>query len=286
MKKNFYHRFTKLLFLQVVFFSSFNAYAQSAGVPLSAAKNASVNKEALPVVIYREYGESKNAVTAYINGHVTGVLLPGAYTQVGVCQGTFNLSIQEQKTETKKVETQKFATKQSETTYIKVSGDGIAFREVLPTEALQDLKSIKVTSNVINRFSAICKSSERIVNLGADALFASNGSDISPTGVAQLNSLIADLKTQMNEVSGLKIIGHTDSLGDERYNEALSLARASSVARYLGKQGLSLPMETEGRGEREPVSVGCDQFKAERSNMIACLQPDRRVVIELLDKQQ
>ena len=49
------------------------------------------------------------------------------------------------------------------------------------------------------------------------------------------------------------VIGHTDSVGSESYNQALSERRAQSVANYLTSHGVPYDrLRTEGRGESEP----------------------------------
>jgi outer membrane protein OmpA-like peptidoglycan-associated protein len=49
------------------------------------------------------------------------------------------------------------------------------------------------------------------------------------------------------------VLGHTDSVGSESYNQQLSLRRADSVAAYLSARGISRDrLRTEGRGEMEP----------------------------------
>lgn len=49
------------------------------------------------------------------------------------------------------------------------------------------------------------------------------------------------------------IIGHTDSIGSNEYNQLLSERRAESVANYLAYEGVSrVRLHTEGRGEYEP----------------------------------
>jgi OOP family OmpA-OmpF porin len=55
------------------------------------------------------------------------------------------------------------------------------------------------------------------------------------------------------QLSGITLIGHTDDRGDEAYNKKLSLRRAEAVEKYLVKQGLNFGIETEGRGEEEPI---------------------------------
>ena len=58
-----------------------------------------------------------------------------------------------------------------------------------------------------------------------------------------------------NPAVRVRIVGHTDSIGTDRYNQGLSERRARSVADYLASRGIARArMVTEGRGEREPVA--------------------------------
>ncbi|OOZ35681.1 OmpA family protein [Solemya velesiana gill symbiont] len=53
----------------------------------------------------------------------------------------------------------------------------------------------------------------------------------------------------------LMIIGHTDSVGFEAYNQGLSERRAQVVADYLGSLGVSSNrMATKGMGESQPIA--------------------------------
>jgi outer membrane protein OmpA-like peptidoglycan-associated protein len=50
-----------------------------------------------------------------------------------------------------------------------------------------------------------------------------------------------------------EVVGHTDSIGSESYNQALSERRAASVVSYLTRQGVSSAhLSSSGRGEYEP----------------------------------
>jgi outer membrane protein OmpA-like peptidoglycan-associated protein len=56
--------------------------------------------------------------------------------------------------------------------------------------------------------------------------------------------------------SNLLIVGHTDSKGDDSYNENLSLRRANSAASFLANEGVPRTrVSTSGRGESEPVAT-------------------------------
>ena len=77
----------------------------------------------------------------------------------------------------------------------------------------------------------------------------------------------------------LVVTGHTDALGAPALNDALSLRRAEAVRSYLIARGVPAEAVTaQGRGSAEPVA-SC-QGAAPRAALIACLAPNRRVVIE------
>jgi outer membrane protein OmpA-like peptidoglycan-associated protein len=118
--------------------------------------------------------------------------------------------------------------------------------------------------------------------LSADALFEFDRGDLAgllPRGKGRLDALAAELR-ERGEVAGFHVVGHSDRLGSEAYNQRLSQQRADSVRRYLQGQGVSAPITAEGRGEREPVSQGCVGERASAA-LKQCLQPDRRVRIEV-----
>ena len=52
----------------------------------------------------------------------------------------------------------------------------------------------------------------------------------------------------------VRIVGHTDSVGEAAYNQALSERRAQAVANYLTRQGIAPSrLSVEGKGESEPI---------------------------------
>jgi len=62
---------------------------------------------------------------------------------------------------------------------------------------------------------------------------------------------IDDRSGDLIQIKGIMVIGHTDHLGSEAYNEALSSRRAESVARYLMSQGVSKRNLSIVRGDGE-----------------------------------
>jgi len=84
-------------------------------------------------------------------------------------------------------------------------------------------------------------------------LFATNQSDLTPAAKSQLDALMTRL--QGADVSSIKVVGHTDNIGTDAYNQALSERRANSVADYLLSKGVAPnKVSSEGKGESEPVA--------------------------------
>jgi len=56
------------------------------------------------------------------------------------------------------------------------------------------------------------------------------------------------------------VIGHTDSVGSDAYNQALSERRAQSVVNYLGDHGVArVRLEAVGRGETQPRTTNATE---------------------------
>jgi outer membrane protein OmpA-like peptidoglycan-associated protein len=92
-----------------------------------------------------------------------------------------------------------------------------------------------------------------VITLDDAVLFAFNKSDLTPAGQSQLDSLMD--KLQSADVVSIKVIGYTDNVGSQTYNQALSERRASSVAAYLLNRGLAPDkLTSEGKGESQPVA--------------------------------
>ena len=122
------------------------------------------------------------------------------------------------------------------------------------------------------------------LELGADALFAFAGSarkDLNPAGLRSLENLVAQINKEYVDIEQIHIIGHTDRIGSAASNYTLSLARANTVAQYLVENGIARNViTTEGRGLTQPV-VDCGTSTQQTPELIACLQPNRRVVLEI-----
>ncbi len=117
------------------------------------------------------------------------------------------------------------------------------------------------------------------VALASDVLFEFDKAQLRPEGQQKLDELADRIKDA--QVESVVAVGHADRIGSEQYNEKLSAARAESVRQYLAQKGLEEQrVRSEGRGETQPVTG--DQCKGQKgAKLISCLQPDRRVEIEV-----
>jgi hypothetical protein len=87
----------------------------------------------------------------------------------------------------------------------------------------------------------------------SNLLFYTGTSNLKPESMGAL----LDVSKVLKEVtSPVKIIGHTDSDGDDASNQKLSQQRAETVKSILAKQyGIDASLlSTEGRGETQPIS--------------------------------
>jgi outer membrane protein OmpA-like peptidoglycan-associated protein len=96
-----------------------------------------------------------------------------------------------------------------------------------------------------------------------NVLFAFDSAEL--TGEAR--GLLADVATRLTGANlvSVRVVGHTDSVGSDAYNQGLSERRARSVADFLIAQGVPAgKVSTEGRGESQPVADnGSDAGRAE-----------------------
>ena len=51
------------------------------------------------------------------------------------------------------------------------------------------------------------------------------------------------------------LVGHTDVRGTAEFNMKLSHDRAAAVASFLQENGLTVPIETDGKGANEPMHL-------------------------------
>src|SRR5690606_37979133 len=86
-----------------------------------------------------------------------------------------------------------------------------------------------------------------------DIKYATNSADITPASEFILDELIGFLNE--NPKVKIRVDGHTDNVGDQNDNMALSLARAGNVVEYLIQRGIARTrLSAKGFGPTVPLA--------------------------------
>jgi OOP family OmpA-OmpF porin len=121
------------------------------------------------------------------------------------------------------------------------------------------------------------------VSFNADVLFGFDRAGVTPSGKRALDKFATELSGV--EYDHVTIEGHTDRIGAQAYNEKLSLQRADAVKTYLVSRG-AIPankITTVGKGSSQPVTdAGACKGIQTSAAVIACLEPDRRVDLDVI----
>lgn len=123
------------------------------------------------------------------------------------------------------------------------------------------------------------------ITLQAETLFDFDKAVVRADGKSKLNDEVVAKMKQYPQVEVILVTGHADRIGKDAYNQKLSERRAAAVKDYLVSQGIEAQrIETAAKGESEPV-VPCSDVKGRENRknkkLVACLQPNRRVVVEV-----
>jgi OOP family OmpA-OmpF porin len=118
------------------------------------------------------------------------------------------------------------------------------------------------------------------IRFSGDAMFAFDASVLKPEGKTMLDGLVRQLDDATFDT--ILATGHTDRYGSDTYNQKLSERRAQAVKDYLVSKNVQANrIDAAGKGEMEPVTKASDCPGAKSTAVVACLQPDRRVDVEL-----
>lgn len=92
------------------------------------------------------------------------------------------------------------------------------------------------------------------VTFASGLLFAFDSDSIQAAAGTNLRELASSLQKYPD--SQLLIVGHTDNVGEDSYNQLLSQRRSNSAAAYLAAQGVARTrLAATGKGESEPVTT-------------------------------
>ena len=118
------------------------------------------------------------------------------------------------------------------------------------------------------------------VNIASSQLFEFNKATLTPAARKLLDDEVIGRLKDLGAIRYINVNGHADRLGSSQYNQKLSEKRADAVRAYLVSKGVEANrVETFGFGKTMPVKSCPDQKN--RKDLIECLSPNRRVVVEI-----
>ncbi|CAN5142351.1 OmpA family protein [soil metagenome] len=105
------------------------------------------------------------------------------------------------------------------------------------------------------------------VTFDSGILFPFDSDQLQPNGRANLRELAASLQEYPG--SEVLIVGHTDAVGTDSYNYALSQRRSQAAASYLASLGVARSrVDTQGRGESEPVASNASDVGRQQNRRV------------------
>ena len=113
----------------------------------------------------------------------------------------------------------------------------------------------------------------------ANILFDSNKSALTAAGRTTLDAFVGELGGL--DTQSVRAIGYADRMGSEAFNQILSEERVGAVKSYLVKKGVAADrVRTSAWGKARPSTAAGDCKDSNPKNL-ACMQPDRRVFVEI-----
>lgn len=134
---------------------------------------------------------------------------------------------------------------------------------------------VETTRSLLNDLKARRTDGVIVVDLPSDVLFDFDKSDLRADAEPALTKAAELLRSYPD--AQVTIGGHTDSKGDDAYNDALSMRRARAVAERLGAAA-GRTLGAEGFGESRPVAPNA---RPDGSDDPEGRQKNRRVEIRI-----
>lgn len=135
--------------------------------------------------------------------------------------------------------------------------ESITFTSKLPksyvtTSAMEVSEEEKEVINTLNEFHAEEIDDSTKLTLPEDILFNFDSDELREDADQAIEKLVKVLDASDGDV---EIVGHTDSKGEDDYNQGLSVERAESVLDALADSGIEESrMDTVGEGADRPVA--------------------------------
>ena len=148
--------------------------------------------------------------------------------------------------------------------------------ESKPIQALAAPAPIERYTQALDDSTSTLADNQKVtVTLASDVTFASDSADLAPAADAQLKTVAGQL-AQYPDGGTLTIVGHTDDVQDDAYNQTLSEKRANAVKTRLEQLTKLDKWKTSvsGKGESEPkIKDTTDEARAANRRVEITLTP-------------
>ncbi|MFG1944448.1 OmpA family protein [Nonomuraea sp. NPDC048826] len=122
--------------------------------------------------------------------------------------------------------------------------------------------TVTLATRLADPAASVAESDDQVeIALNTDVLFDFDKATLTPKARETLRRTADRISAEARGT--VQIVGHTDDVGEDGYNLALSLRRAKAVERSLAALVPDAAFRTEGKGETEPAAEGSsDQTRA------------------------
>ncbi|RTE64284.1 hypothetical protein EH243_18205 [Amphritea opalescens] len=227
-----------------------------------------------------------NSVLVTHDQRVVGGLMPGQYLVSSLCFGDNELTLKTTEDIKQSINFKSTPDKDLFVKIVSASKGVIRFELVNEAIAQDELTNLEYKSFLANRNFPQCSPEKEVIlkeiDLNADALFAFDGGMLSDlVAKNRLDKLVEEVSAFDMKSNRVVVVGYADRLGSDTHNQTLSERRAKTVASYLISHGVPGDIQAIGFGSAEPITTNCSDSLA-RPELIKCLQPDRRVSVQLI----
>ena len=147
----------------------------------------------------------------------------------------------------------------------------------IPTAMTSALASLEIAQALATASPTVALQCDFAVALENKQTFGFDKTLLNDEAKKRIDTELFSKLAMCSKVDLVLVTGYADRLGTRQYNRKLSEQRANNVATYLKNKGIASPIETFGAGDEQLIE-SCD---GEHKNLIECLAPNRRVVVEV-----
>lgn len=244
-------------------------------------------------IVFLRSGPTQATATpadVYVNGRFHSAVLPGAYAEVLVCAGQHKIELQSRATagiDPAKVPSLTVQVKPQQTAYVAVNDPRTnpPLRTVAANALPADAGQLQLQAHAVSRVPAAkdCKTQETRYSLASELLFQfgkSGSQDLLSTGETEIVRLARKIRQEHSNIESVQVIGHTDPMGAKDLNLRLSQNRAETVRSILVSAGLPAEkVSAQGVGDSQLVVSNCAGKQLNRTELLRCNQPNRRVEV-------